>query len=214
VTVARPHDVRLYDPAYLQRRYVDDQVAIDAFARELHVGRPRLTQALTDAGIPLRRRGRPQREALADRDLLYRRYVVDGLSVLDLAGELHVARATLRKALAEAGIPRSRSGRRVRHVILDDCEWLRGRYEDDGMSIGAVARQLEVSDDSVRRALEHHGIPRRDRGGQIAHPNLEDIGWLTRLYVDERRTQAEIAAVLEVDKAAVQRAVKRLGVRR
>jgi transposase len=204
----------LADLAYLRRRYVDDQVAIDALARELHVGRPRLTQALTDAGIPLRRRGRPQREALADRDLLYRRYVVDGLSVLALAAELHVARATLRKALAAAGIPRNKSGRRIRHVILEDREWLRERYEDDGLSIAAIARQLEISDDAVGRALERHGIPRRDRGGQIAHPNLDDVGWLSRMYVDERRTQAEIAAMLEVGKAAVQRAVKGLGIQR
>jgi hypothetical protein len=204
----------LADPGYLHGRYVIDHAPLDTLASELNVGRPRLVQALTAAGIPVRRRGQPRREALTDRALLYRRYVIDGLSVLGLATELHVARATLRSALDQAGIARRRTGRRPAHEILTDREWLRARYVDDRQSISSIARELSLHFETVRRALDRHGISRRTQGGRIAHPNLEDAGWLRRIYLDERRAQGEIAAILEVDKTAVQRAIKRHGVRR
>jgi DNA-binding phage protein len=146
--------------ATLRQRYVTDCTTRRARPRAPH-GSP-ATRPSPDRGWHPDPSSWPTvTDKLTDRDLLAKRYIVDAISVLDLAQELYVSRATLRKALDAAGIPRRRVGRQMLRSLLDDGDWLRRKDEIDNMSMAEIARETGLNASLARRALIQHGIPIR-----------------------------------------------------
>jgi hypothetical protein len=99
---------------------------------------------------------------------------------------------------------------------LSDVAFLRDAYVDRGMSVAAIAEDINVTDLRVSRALTAAGIPRRPHGGgqPCTAPQLRDELWLRLAYVDERRTLRSIGVELGCSTRPVWDALRRYGVER
>ena len=76
------------------------------------------------------------------------------------------------------------------------------------MSIHAIADELGAADNTVARALKRHGVPVRCRADRPVRIGPE---WLRRRYVDDRLTLAEIARLSGASRSTVHRAVVAYG---
>ena len=95
---------------------------------------------------------------------------------------------------------------RVRFPQLHDPDWLQTRLADT--SLDDLAGELGCSPNAVRQAAKRVGITR------IAvlrrpYPLLDNQEWLTRRYITEQRTLAQIATELGCSPTTVARAVTR-----
>ena len=131
-------------------------------------------------------------------------YVSEDLPMNALASRYRVGKVTLRSWLVEAGIPirtrREAGGRRLL-AAPPDVE-LRRLYEDEGRSVSDIAHRLRVSETTARRWVAEAGIAlrrsplknrRRGQSEPLVPPGVE---MLTRLYVEEGRSLADVAAYL------------------
>jgi len=138
-------------------------------------------------------------------DWLREQYQQRGRSIADIASELELPRTSVRRALAEAGIPIDD----LRHPVeLDDIEWL---SVQDGATNVELARRLGVTAEAVSRARQRHGL-RVGVRRESRYPQLDDREWLHERYVEQGMTQAELAAAIGCSRSAVALAMDRLGV--
>src|SRR5581483_5432147 len=86
-------------------------------------------------------------------------------------------------------------------------------YVDQGLSCRAIAARVGGSDQRVLDALHRQAIPVRPRG-QSAPPPAVSARKLRALYVDERRSEAEIAALYDTNAWQVRQRLQALGIGR
>jgi DNA-binding CsgD family transcriptional regulator len=160
----------------LRARYVDEGRSLAQIAAELGCSKQLVHSWLRAHGIParvqIRFAGTP---ALSDPDWLRARYVTQGRTSDEIAGEVGCSATTVKAALRAHGIP-TRLGGRVpgtRRTApgadrLDDRDWLRAQYVDEGKSCQQIAEALGCSAMTVHRALCRHGIACRPAGNRCA----------------------------------------------
>ena len=203
-----------FDLDEVERRF-DAGDTVDAVAADLGVTPRTIRNHLHAAGRPLlqQRRGgvinphgpdwvRP--EVLDDPDWLHNRYVVEVMSVAELARELGVAHGTVHSALIRHDIePRKRLG------SLDiDSDWLHDQYVVRRHSLKGIASDAGVGISSIRRAAKRDGLTRERLRTEI------DSAWLHEQYIVRRRSLNEIGSEIGLDGRTVGRAVKRNGLSR
>lgn len=97
------------------------------------------------------------------------------------------------------------------------ADWLHDRYVVHLQSIEQVAREAGVSTQTIRRALDRHQIPLRERertgvpyslGGVLTEP------FLRVAYVEAQRTVRDIAVEVGCSEAAVLARLRRYGIAR
>lgn len=159
---------QLDDPAWLRRQYVERGRAVNEIAQSLGCSRSVVKTALATHGISTPTQLRCQVPV----DWLHEQYVVQGLSLADIGAQVGVSWVAIRDALAEAGIPLRQQAHRTRersltelspvpkHAELADIDWLRERLED-GSSLNAIANEVGCHWNTVRRALDRHGLTLR-----------------------------------------------------
>ncbi|MGB0111602.1 MAG: hypothetical protein WBP59_00130 [Ilumatobacteraceae bacterium] len=132
-------------------------------ADEHHCSVPTVSSALRRFAIV--RPARPKSAVhpqLDDVSWLRARYVEQGLSTERIGAELGVSHPTVSAALQRAGIElRGRAPERM-PPELSDPAWLMARYAES--SAPAIALELDVSPNTVRRALRDAGVDLRPRG--------------------------------------------------
>ncbi len=107
-----------------------------------------------------------------ERDWLIEQYSTQ--SIADIAALVDVSTSTVRRAMIRHNLPRRQRGdaarQRISHPQLADRDWLTKRYSTS--TIAGIASEVEVASETVRRALDLHGIEvhtarrRPDRDGQ------------------------------------------------
>jgi transposase-like protein len=151
-------------------------------------------------GPPRRPRGPSRNSPPAPRtESLRQLYVVEGLSVAEVALRLGLSRGRVTAALEDAGISRRRPGW-TDGAPPDPItsEQLHELYVENGGTVREVAAALETTTTRVNAALRRHGIPRRPEP-QSPPPPLElDRNTLTELYVTRRLDDEEIGAMHQV----------------
>jgi transposase-like protein len=100
-----------------------------------------------------------------------------------------------------------------RNAQLADRGWLRQRYVVEGLSIGALAREVGCQKGTVRAALDRAGIE-RGGGATVFHPLLSDPEWLRVRYVDGGMGVEAIATEIGACKQTVRKWVIRHGLPR
>lgn len=136
-------------------------------------------------GPPRRPRG-PSRNAPppAPVETLRQLYLVEGLSVAEVAHRLGVTKHRVTAELQAAGIPGRRPGwtdgqppAPITRAQLTEL------YLDGGMTVGEVAAALHTTTTRVNTALRRHGIDRRPEPATPPPPLDLDRTTLTELYV-------------------------------
>ena len=100
------------------------------------------------------------------------------------------------------GIENPHADRGRRPALLDDPDWLRGRYVDDVRSMKAIGTEVGADGSTVGRALRQHGI---DRPAGIAKRIELDRAWLEQAYSVDRLPVAEIAQLAGVGVGTINR---------
>lgn|GEM_PF-695132 len=124
-----------------------------------------------------------------------------GRSLMEIAVDHNVARQTVGRVLAHAGVE-TRRGRRRAAI---DVGWLRQRYVVERRTIPEIAGEAGVTMTTINRHLEAAGIPRRPRGSASRS---------TAIRVDPRAGDLPLLGRVLVGQDAVQRAERFLIVAR
>ena len=98
----------LDDAEWLRARYIDARMPIRAIADELGVADNTVARALTRHGVPRRRQA--DRFGGIDPDWLRKRYVDDGRTVVEVAHEAGISKATAIRAIVKHGLVGQRRG--------------------------------------------------------------------------------------------------------
>lgn len=93
---------------------------------------------------------------------------------------------------------------------LWDESWLRREYVSKRRSTAAIAMRLGCSPSAVTAALRRYGI--KARGARLTTRKLHDRAWLHDAYIGERRSLADMAALLGCSAPTVATALRRQGI--
>jgi predicted DNA-binding protein YlxM (UPF0122 family) len=178
----------MFDEKTLRRLYLEEQLSIRAIAELKQVPTRTIYDALIQYRIPRRpakfRSSRAEPIAAPfDEASLRRLYVGEERSIRDIAALYQVSTRMVYDALSHYRIPRRTSGFRQPSRNLFtlaggtiDQVALRRLYEEQGLSIAAIAAEAQCSPSWVRNALVRWGIARRRRGRRYS---AEVGGWET-----------------------------------
>lgn len=128
-------------------------------------------------------------------------YLYEGLSTSALAERFGMSSGTVWARLKAAGVEFRKRGVQPRL----DSDDLRRWYVDERLSTIDIARKTGMSTTGVTAALERAGIPRRPLNG--SELPIDDA-ILAQLYVEQRRSVAEIAEQYQVAPWAVTRRLR------
>lgn len=195
----------------LRQMWVDERRSLPEVAERFCVPADWVRAELARYGISRPRRS-PSGLAPLTTKVLEDLYVRRRLTSTEIARRVGGSPARVISALERAGIPRRPPGRQqdlpelTREVLVE-------LYVDQGLSSRTIAARVGGSDQRVLNALRRHGIPVRPRG-HSAPPPAASARRLRTLYVDERRSEAEIAAMYRTTAWQVRQRLRALGIRR
>jgi transposase len=153
---------RRVSPAELRRLYEQQQLVPAEIAERFGVSGRTVRAWLRRLDIPLRpqpeRRGRPLPPPAAE---LRRRYAADGVTIAQLATRYGLAASTVRRWLADAGIPRRLPGRPSQ---APDREELARLYQAEGLSTTQIGERYGVSQQTALRWLRAADVALRPQG--------------------------------------------------
>jgi hypothetical protein len=155
--------MRLDDPQWLRRRYVDEGASMAQMARECATYAEAVKAALIESGIDIRPAGRLGHPQLDDRAYLVLTYIDSGMTIGAIAEELRVDDRRVARALDAAGIPRRRPDPRQPPIMapeLRDELWLRRAYVKEARTLRSIGSELGCSTKPVWKALRRFGIRR------------------------------------------------------
>ena len=190
------------DPAVLRRLYVDDGRTEREIARLLSISQAHLAASLANVGIERRT---VRRLCPVDARTLAELYSAPGATVASLSRRFHVAKATIQRWLADAGL--LPPDPRIDHTRL------RRLYVDRLFTVAEVAHTLGIPRARVQRELVVAGVGLRSnhhrppRGKRVAVTDAR----LKRLYLKQRLPIQAIAERTGVSTLYVQKRLREVG---
>ena len=195
------------DKRWLRKQYVDKKRSMHSIAKELGISPMTVRKYLIRFGIKIRSaQGKPKKRAprnkkLANKGWLYKKYVVDGLSLQSVAKLCGCSsKRSVKRALEFHGIKvrdlkqarsnRSKRGHELRargHERANDLQYVASLYMQ-GHSINAISRMLHISPLAVIRRLDMANVKRR-------RPWEHRIG---RSHTDETRERMSRTAAEQI----------------
>jgi DNA-binding CsgD family transcriptional regulator len=193
------------------RDYAEGRCSLAQAARRLGVNRVVTKRLLEQAGVAIRRQGRPRHSSrlatILTEDFLRHEYEQSGRTTAELADTLGCSHKTILRYLRTFGIElRPRSARPLPAISRDDlARW----FTEDGLSAGEIAQQLGCATKTVREALARWQIRRpRPPGGPVVLSPL----WLRDAYVVRGLSTTDIAAVAGCAPSTVARRLREAGI--
>jgi transposase len=173
---------RLADRLWLFRAYVRERRTCEDIAIELDCHHQTVLNALVRHGIDVRPAGNPVppkvRALLDDPAWLVGQLHERGRTYRQVADDLGVSVRTVVKAMAAGGVPTRRATQDLPELTrrrLDDPVWIARRVHHDNCTYRQVAEEVGVSPRTITRALDRHGIPRRQGTGAGSRPAVLDV---------------------------------------
>jgi len=199
-------------PAYLLREYVRKGRSASSIAREWGLESPEVMRMVREDGLPLHTvtpsaaPAAPAREAVhLPRELLEDRYLKQGLSARQIGQEVGMSERSVLLRLHRFNIPMrpAGGGRSVQERLTRDV--LEDLHVVQGHTIAQIAEELEVSAESVRRALHQHELitSRTSRATAVADRLTKEA--LIEAYVTDGLKLTEIADRFNVSAETVRR---------
>lgn len=172
------------DVATLTSLYVDQQLDDIAIAALYDVPPVRIRRRRRELGVrrPSSPPPHPQRPSPPPVEKLAQLYLVEKLTLVQIARRYRTSGPVVRGWLTEAGIPvQPRTSRADRQQL--DPHLLRERYEDQQWTAAQIAAEQDTTVQRVLRALHENGIPVR-RGGFPSSEQSDAYLLLDDLYSD------------------------------
>lgn len=102
----------------------------------------------------------------------------------------------------------------VQQCKYQDQSWLREKYWEEGMSLSEMAELCDVTPPTIRNWMEEYDIERRSSRKPQAgdpEPKHRDEEWLREKYVEEGKSQAEIADLCDVSQPTIGKWLREYG---
>jgi len=151
---------------------------------------------------------------------LYELYWGEGLSFPEVAETIGLCASAIRKICNKYGIPSRNAGSQHSAAAYADgwartplpspydAEWMYRRVQHDGMSMAAVARELDIHPHTVSRRLDEANLhPEDDKPWQ-------DSEWLRQQFRCSQRTIVEVAESQGISGATVRYWMKKHDIQR
>lgn len=203
----------LKDADYLKKRYYEDGLTLKELGDEIGCSDDNVKYWLEKHDLGTRSRS----ESFTDGDIakandeewLKEQYVENERSCYDIAEELDLNFETIRKRLIEFGVERrvpityQTDGDLDR---LNDADFLREKYHEEGLTTYEIADILGVWQQSVVRAMQRHDVERVAHGGNVGenHHNYKDDLAFRKTYYGPNWTRQRRKAIIR-DQARCQR---------
>ena len=198
------------EPLYKQKKWLETQYWDEALTQKemadiAGVTKSTISNYMRKLGIERRSSAESKHYGKSkphdDAEWLTRMYHSEGYTISEIAELADVTQGTIHNRMVEFSIPRYERGKRVSgdREQLEDENWLRERYIDDGMSVGDIAKELNLSLNPVRRYMQKYGIEFREysEANRLRHTplgsKLRDKDWMVRKYEDEYWSTVDIA---------------------
>jgi transposase len=152
---------RRVSPAELRQLYEQQRLAPAEIAERLGVSGRTVRAWLRRLGIPLRPQPERRGRRLPTAAELRRRYVADGATITQLAAGYGVGPSTVRRWLADAGIPRRLPGRPSQAPSREELVRL---YVAEGLSTTQIGQRYGVSQQTALRWLRAADVALRPQG--------------------------------------------------
>lgn len=129
-----------------------------------------------------------------------------------VARKLNISRKTVYRLLHKAGIVLPD---RHDQELYNRRKSLQGEVREeaiqdyiDGMSLPDMRKKYSVGNVSIHTAIKDAGVPRRPHGGQARRFQGEEGKEIARLYVEEKLSQAKIAAIFNTSQPVISRVLQ------
>lgn len=158
------------------------------------------------------------------KEWLKEKYVDDGYSTNDIAGEFGVEPSTITYWLQKHGIsePKNKNSDKC----YNNVDWLTEKYIGEGLTCKEISElpDCDVGESSIQNRISKYGISELsdkdtyvrisiDRGSSPNSKHL-DAGWMYKKYVEEENTIREISSheSVDVSPSSVNRALHAFGI--
>ena len=214
----------LKDPDWLREQYRDERKTPVEIGNELGLSYKPVDTWLDKHGIEKRSVAEAQTEGniepLKDQEWLREQYWDYERTLADIADDLNVTDVTVNKYMKKHGIERrDTTSSEVQSdgdiEPLKDPEWLEKQYVENELSASEIGNKLGVSKTPVLRYMNEHGIEPRsiaERNSKGDVTPLRDADWLYEQYVEEEKSQYEIADELSISAPSVRNWMDRHGI--
>lgn len=118
------------------------------------------------------------------RDWLYQKYVVEGLGTSKIGKLVKRDSKRVYEWLVDLEIPIRKRGwkNQLTGKLYQDKEWLRQKYQEEGISASDIAKQFEVTEANILFFMRRHNIPRRTISEARALKHWGSPGELNGMY--------------------------------
>jgi len=138
--------------------YENDALSMLELAAHYEISSWSVARWMDEYDIP-RRKFSKRSSSFHSKEELYELYVVQRISITELAISADVSKATVGRRLKENGIKRVRRG-----ITPHPREAIVEMYVTNGMSLNGIGDVLGVSPATIGRWMNAYGIPRRGHG--------------------------------------------------
>ena len=158
-----------------------------------------------------------------NKDWLYEHYIVKKMTSREIAEKVDVHYGTINKWLRKLNIPvrdiSSCQQPKKKLNLLQSEDWLQNEYVKGRKSIKEIARNLNVSDNTVSQWLDKHKIPRKNYSELIEESNplsmfLRDKEWMFEKYITEFTSIKQLSDNLNVSQRLVAKWLDIHGIKR
>lgn len=205
---------RYREKEFLEREYINKAKSIKQLADQCNASTSTIYTWLQKHNIRTRSRNtldKGEENEVNDEEYLRRQYWEEEKTIEEIASGVNVATATVIDRMNEFGIER----RSRREALangdlskLSNRDFLEDEYHNKGKSLSEIAEDLDLSITSVYRAMDSHGISRRDISSANTNGNIEKLEneeWLRNQYRQEKNSLAEIAEDIDLNDETVRR---------
>lgn len=178
--------------SYLDREFLQNKRSLKSIGEDVGLSHERVRQLLLKYGMPTRVQRAEDPADRVSEPFLQHLYVVQGLSLSEIAGRLDLRTEQVADLAARYELARPRVYER--HGLTADL--MNDLYLEQRKSVDAIAEELNVPRQAVDTALVKHGIAKRSRREALSRGLNET---LSPEYLRERIQQGASAAQIAED---------------
>lgn len=204
-------DLKIYrDKSTLEYLYEEKMLTTPQIGDIAGCHKSTVNNWLEKHGIEKREPGRGK-EKYNNKEILERLYLDEGKTTYEIAELADCTQASVSRWLINFDI---KTRTPSRPPELDDREFLEDCYHGEGMSMRSISQEVGCSPPIVSKALEEHGIEKRESGTgkKNPYPVLNDEEQMREWYCEQDLIFDEIAEKVGCERSTVGNALERLGI--
>lgn len=204
---------KYHDEAWLREKYIDEGLSQSEIGDLCGVTQGTVGKWIQKFDIPTGHS--PDSKQYQDESWLREQYCANSKSQREIANECGVTQGTIYLWMGKHEIETREMDEAVATGDLDllkNEDWLRSKYHKEGLSALEIGEATGFDSSTVCDFMNRHGIERREMSKACSDGDVEklwDRDWLYEQYVEQDKTQQQIAEGLDVSLYTVQQWLKR-----